>query len=50
LVIAGFFGVFIPLLMKSLGKDPATSATILITTATDVLGLLVFLGLAAWLL
>ena len=46
LLIAGFFGAFIPLLMKSLGKDPATSATIFITTATDVFGFFIFLGLA----
>jgi len=47
LVIAGFFGAFVPLLMKALGKDPATSATIFITTATDVFGFFVFLGLAS---
>jgi magnesium transporter len=46
LIIAGFFGATIPLLMKKLGKDPASSATIFITTATDVFGFLVFLGLA----
>jgi magnesium transporter len=46
LVIAGLFGAFIPILMKAMGKDPATSATILITTATDVFGFLAFLGLA----
>lgn len=46
LVIAGFFGSFVPVLMKSLGKDPATSATIFITTATDVFGFFTFLGLA----
>jgi magnesium transporter len=46
LVIAGFFGTLIPLVLSRLGKDPATSATIFITTATDVLGFLVFLGLA----
>lgn len=46
LVIAGFFGAFIPLLMKAFGKDPATSATIFITTATDVFGFFIFLGLA----
>lgn len=46
LVIAVFFGAIIPLIMKSLGKDPATSATIFITTATDVFGFLTFLGLA----
>ena len=47
LMIAGFFGAFVPLLMKRLGKDPATSATIFITTATDVFGFLAFLGLAS---
>lgn len=50
LAIAGLFGAIIPLAMKKLGKDPATSATIFITTATDVLGFLVFLGLASLLL
>lgn len=46
LVIAGFFGAIIPLIMKSFGKDPATSATIFITTCTDVGGFFVFLSLA----
>jgi magnesium transporter len=46
LVIAGFFGALMPLTLDKLGIDPATSATIFITTATDVLGFLVFLGLA----
>jgi magnesium transporter len=50
LVIAGFFGAFIPLFMKAIGKDPATSATIFITTATDVFGFFVFLGLATLIL
>jgi magnesium transporter len=46
LVIAGFFGALTPLLLDRFGVDPATSATIFITTATDVLGFFVFLGLA----
>ncbi|WP_435097637.1 magnesium transporter [Halorubrum sp. N11] len=46
LVIAGFFGALTPLIVDKLGYDPATSATIFITTATDVLGFFVFLGLA----
>jgi magnesium transporter len=50
LAIAGFFGALIPLIMKKIGKDPATSATIFITTATDVLGFFAFLGLASLLL
>ncbi len=47
LIIAGFFGAITPLVMKKLGKDPASSATIFITTATDVFGFFAFLGLAA---
>mgnify|MGYP000644212850 CR=1 FL=1 len=47
LLVAGFFGTLVPVIMKKLGKDPATSATIFITTATDVLGFLAFLGLAS---
>lgn len=50
LVIAGLAGATIPLVMKKLGKDPASSATIFITTATDVCGFFVFLGLASILL
>ncbi|MCC7552477.1 magnesium transporter [Candidatus Micrarchaeota archaeon] len=50
LMIAGLFGALIPLVMTKLGKDPASSATIFITTATDVLGFFVFLGLATLLL
>ncbi|WP_336327652.1 magnesium transporter [Halovenus sp. HT40] len=46
LIIAGFFGTIIPLALDKIGKDPATSATIFITTMTDVLGFFIFLGLA----
>lgn len=50
LVVAAFFGTLVPLIMSRLKKDPAASATIFITTATDVLGFLVFLGLASLIL
>jgi magnesium transporter len=50
LVIAGFFGALIPVVMKALKQDPAASATIFITTATDVFGFFAFLGLATILL
>ena len=46
LVIAGLFGTTVPLALDRVGKDPATSATIFISTATDVLGFFIFLGLA----
>jgi magnesium transporter len=45
LLVAGFFGTMIPLIMAKLKKDPASSATVFITTATDVLGFMTFLGL-----
>ena len=45
-IVAAIAGSFIPLFMKYIGKDPAASSTIFITTATDVLGLIFLLGLA----
>lgn len=50
LLVAAIFGTLVPLIMKKLGKDPAASATIFITTATDVLGFMAFLGLATLIL
>ncbi|PIR61498.1 MAG: magnesium transporter [Candidatus Pacebacteria bacterium CG_4_10_14_0_8_um_filter_43_12] len=50
LLIAASFGTLVPVLMQKLGKDPASSATIFITTATDIFGFLAFLGLATVLL
>ena len=50
LIVAGLFGAVIPLALKAIGKDPASSATVFITTATDVCGFFVFLGLASILL
>lgn len=49
-IIAAVAGSFIPLLMKHLGKDPAATSTIFITTMTDVCGLLLLLGLATWIM
>ncbi len=46
LVIAGFFGFLIPLLLKMSGIDPALASAIFLTTATDVFGFFLFLGLA----
>lgn len=50
LIVAALFGTIVPLIMSKLRKDPATSATIFITTATDVLGFLSFLGIATLIL
>ena len=47
MIVAGFFGFTIPLVMKYLKIDPALASTIFLTTTTDVLGFLFFLGLAS---
>jgi magnesium transporter len=47
MVAAGFSGALIPLVLKSLGRDPAQSSSIILTTVTDVVGFFVFLGLGA---
>lgn len=47
LVVAGIFGAGVPLVLKKLQLDPALSASIFVTTATDVLGFIAFLGLAS---
>ncbi|MFP4176958.1 MAG: magnesium transporter [Planctomycetota bacterium] len=46
LAIAGLFGVAFPVILKWLGADPALASTIFITTATDIGGFVIFLGLA----
>ncbi|ACV67768.1 magnesium transporter [Desulfohalobium retbaense] len=46
LVVAGFFGSLIPVTLRKLKLDPALGSSILVTTATDVGGFLIFLGLA----
>ena len=50
LLMAGVFGSLIPLLLKRLDVDPAVGSTVLLTTVTDVLGFLSFLGLASLIL
>lgn len=46
LLFAGMAGASIPLVMKSLRLDPAQCASIILTTVTDVIGFLAFLGFA----
>lgn len=50
LVAAGVAGTVIPLTLDRVGIDPATASTVLLTTVTDVVGFLAFLGLAALLM
>lgn len=47
LIAAGFFGAAIPIILNRMGSDPAVSSTVFLTTVTDVIGFLAFLGLAA---
>ena len=42
-------GAAVPLVLKRLGADPATASSIFLTTATDVVSMGMFLGMAAWL-
>jgi len=45
LFVAGLFGAAVPFVLKRLRIDPAIASSIFVTTATDVFGFLVFLGL-----
>ena len=44
---SGMAGALIPVVMKRMGADPATASTIMLSTATDVVSMGLFLGLAA---
>ena len=46
LVSSVIAGVFVPLILRSLNQDPAIAGSVVVTTVTDVVGFLSFLGLA----
>ena len=46
LLIAGFSGIVIPLVLDKFKVDPALASAVILTTITDVFGFLSFLGLA----
>jgi magnesium transporter len=46
LVAAALAGVLIPLGLRRIGIDPALSGSVLLTTVTDVIGFMAFLGFA----
>jgi len=50
MVVAGFAGALIPMVLTRLGQDPATSSSIILTTVTDVAGFFSFLGIATLLM
>ena len=46
LVVAGFAGTVIPVLLERIGVDPALASGAFVTTVTGVVGFFAFLGLA----
>ncbi|MCA1769786.1 MAG: magnesium transporter [Halomonas sp.] len=46
MLAAGVAGIVIPLMLKRAGIDPALSGSVILTTVTDVIGFMAFLGLA----
>jgi magnesium transporter len=46
LFAAALSGVMIPLTMRRMGIDPALAGSVVLTTVTDVVGFMSFLGLA----
>ncbi len=49
-VVAALGGVLVPLSLEKAGMDPALASGTFVTTLTDVMGYLAFLGLATWLM
>ena len=47
MLVAGFAGIIIPLILNKLGIDPALASSVFVTTVTDVASFFSFLGLAA---
>ncbi len=50
LFVAAFFGTLVPLVLRALKVDPALASGVIVTTATDCLGFLSFLGISKFLL
>jgi len=46
LLCAAFAGATIPMVLRRFGADPALGGSVMLTTVTDVVGFMVFLGLA----
>ncbi|WP_112874488.1 magnesium transporter [Paracoccus endophyticus] len=49
-IVAALGGVLVPLTLERMGLDPALASGTFVTTLTDVMGFLAFLGFATWLL
>ncbi len=47
LFVAGLMGVIVPIFMKTVNLDPASSSAVIVTTFTDIAGVLLYMGLAS---
>ncbi|MCB1365018.1 MAG: magnesium transporter, partial [Rhodobacteraceae bacterium] len=47
MIIAGFAGTVVPVVLDKVGVDPALASGTFVTTTTDVMGFFIFLGLAS---
>ena len=50
MIIAGLFGILIPVTLKKMNIDPAIASSVFVTTITDVIGFVSFLGVGAYFL
>ena len=48
MIVAGLFGILVPVSLKKLNVDPALASSVFVTTITDVIGFLSFLGLGSF--
>ena len=46
LLVGASVGMFVPLIMQKMGRDPAIGSSVLLTFSTDSMGFFIFLGLA----
>lgn len=50
IMTTGLAGTGLPVILERFGIDPARASRAFVTTVTDVVGFLAFVGLAAWVL
>jgi magnesium transporter len=48
MIVAGLFGILVPVTLKKMKIDPAIASSVFVTTITDVIGFLSFLGVGAY--
>jgi magnesium transporter len=48
MIVAGLFGILVPVSLKKINIDPALASSVFVTTITDVVGFLSFLGIGSY--